>query len=228
MKYYFSLFVFLGFINLAFAQDTTKTDQKELSQGLEFQIGSLLYLTNFDGYTFSYRYLFNNNSGIRIGIYASINKDDNDITQQVDSVSIKPPTYSHDYDFKFSVQYLGSLMRYKSFSLIAGGGPFISYSKRDNKYYNLGTTYSSKYDEKTETTAYGLDLILGVEYKLFENVILSGEYDIALAKESSDIEFIGSDIYNDPTQNRIRKQSGTENGFSVNGTGVNMGISIFF
>ncbi len=68
MKHLFILLVLSGILNFAFAQDSSKVCENELRHGLEFQIGSMLTLTNYENYTFSYRYRFNNNSGLRIGV----------------------------------------------------------------------------------------------------------------------------------------------------------------
>ncbi len=131
MKYYLSLLIFFIFINFTFAQDSTQTTKHELKHGIEFQIGTLLNLTNFNSYTFSYRYLFNKKSGVRIGLLTSVNQTDYDITQRLDSLTITPPDYSQNYNYKISFQYLQSILDFKSFSLICGGGPFISYSKSE-------------------------------------------------------------------------------------------------
>ena len=114
------------------------------------------------------------------------------------------------------------------FNLILGGGPFISYSKRESYDEYLGTSYISSYEDKNKTVGFGLDIILGVEYDLSENVKLSGEYGVTLSKENSEIENTQTDIYNDGRQNRIRKDEGERNAFITRGLGVNLGLSIFF
>jgi opacity protein-like surface antigen len=229
MKFYCcSLILFLIFINVSFAQDSSKTIHDELKHGLEFQIGSQLNLINFDNYTFSYRYCLNNNSGIRIGLYTSVNKDDYDLTQQSDSIYNNPLEYSHNYNFKISIQYLRSIMSFNKFSLIWGGGPFISYYKNESRSENLYTSYVSQYENKEETFSYGIDLILGVEYNLSENVILSGEYGVSIFKANSDIDRSQNYIYNDGTPNRVTKENGERHSFITRGLGVSLGLSIFF
>ena len=229
MKYYFFLILFFLTFNFSFAQDSLYTNNNnEHKNGLEFQIGSLLSLTNFNGYTFSYRYRYSYNSGLRIGIYTNINKEDEDLTQQLDSIINNPPDYSHNYNFKISIQYLHSIMNYNNFSLIWGGGPFISYSKIESNSENLGSSYIYKYYDKEKTLSYGIDLILGVEYKLSENVILSGEYGLTISKSNSDIEMYQNNIYNNGTPNRINTVNGERHTFNTRGIGVNLGLSIFF
>ncbi len=228
MKYYSSLILFFLFLNLSFAQDSSKVIHNELRHGLEFQIGSLLNLTNFNNYTFSYRYCFNNNSGIRIGLYTNLNKDDYDITQQVDSIFNNPQEYSHNYNFKISVQYLQRIISFNKFSLMWGVGPFISYNKSESESEYLSTTYLNQYGNKEKTFSYGVDLILGVEYNLSENVILSGEYGLTISKANSDIESFQNYIYNNGTPNRISNENGERDTFATRGLGVNVGLSIFF
>ena len=228
MKYYCSLIIIFLFFNLSFAQDSSKAIHNELKHGIQFQIGSLLNLTNFSNYTFSYRYLLNNYSGIRVGLLTNINEENYDITKQLDSIITRPPIKFNNYNLKLSIQYLHSLISYNCFNLILGGGPFISYSKWESYDEYLGTSYISSYEDKNKTVGFGLDIILGVEYDLSENVKLSGEYGVTLSKENSEIENTQTDIYNDGRQNRIRKDKGERNAFITRGLGVNLGLSIFF
>jgi opacity protein-like surface antigen len=228
MKYYRLLILSFLFFNLSFAQDSSKTIHNEFEHGIQFQIGSLLNLTNFNNYTFAYRYLFNNYSGIRIGLLTNINEEDYDITQQLDSIIINPPIKSNNYSLKLSIQYLHSLINYNSFNLILGGGPFISYSKSESYSEYLNPSYISKYEDKKKTVSFGLDIIFGVEYNLSENVKLSGEYGLTIYTENSDIENTHINIYNDGSPNSIRKDEGERNAFRTRGLGVNLGISIFF
>ncbi|MBE0538951.1 MAG: outer membrane beta-barrel protein [Ignavibacterium sp.] len=228
MKYYRLLILFFLFLNFSFAQDSSKTINKELKHGIQFQIGSLLNLTNFNNYTFSYRYLFNNYTGIRIGLLTNINEEDYDITQQLDSIITNPPIKYNNYNLKLSIQYLHSLISYNSFNFILGGGPFISYSKNESYEEYLSSSYISKYENINKTVSYGLDIVLGVEYNLSENVKLSGEYGLTISNENSDIKNSQTNIYNDGSPNRIRKDEGERNAFRTRGLGVNFGISIFF
>ncbi len=227
MKYLFFLFLFTGFLSITPAQDTCKT-ATETHHGLQFQIGSMLNLTSFENYTFSYRYRIDKKTGFRAGILTSLNNRDYDITQQVDTITIKPPNYEHHYNFKLSVQYLYGLVNYKTFTFILGGGPFISFYKNESSSESVNSSYTRETKYKNSTTGYGLDLILGTEFQLLENVLLSGEYSLTIAQEKSDIESFESYTYADQEQNIINRQNGTMDGFAIGGSGVNLGISIFF
>lgn len=227
MKCYFSAIIFLLSFNLSFSQDSSKTCHSELKHGIQFQIGSLLNLTNFNNYTFSYRYLFNNNSGIRIGLLTNIDESDYDITQQFDSLINKPPKKASYFNLKLSVQYLYSLVSYNRFNLVIGGGPFVSYSKSELYDEQLWYSIKSSYENKDITTGFGLDILLGVEYNLSENIKLSGEYGLSISKEKSDTKLTHIDIYHDGTPSRINKEEGERNRFQTKSLAVNFGISVF-
>lgn len=228
MKKFSTLIFLLLSFHLTIAQDSTKSTQSDLKHGLQFQIDRLLELSNFSGYTLSYRHILNNTGGIRIGLLTNINESDYDVTEQADTIKSSGPEFEHNYQLKLSVQYLQSLTAYKNFALIFGGGPFISYSKREADSKNLGSDYISRSSSKNEAIGYGLDLILGVEYKLAENVIISGEYGLTVLKENGDMESIYESTYTVVNQKRISKQSGEIDTFIIRGLGVNLGISVFF
>lgn len=218
------IFILLLFSNNTFSQE----DQKELKHGLQFQIGTLLDLRSFNNYTFSYRYLFNENSGLRIGLLTNVNKDDYDVTQQIDTISNKPEIFSENYNFKISAQYLKSIINYNKFDLIIGGGPFISYRKIHAKSEYIMSSYISEIEENSKVLGFGLDIVLGVEYKLASNVILSGEYALTIVQENSEINNSQRAVYHDGRQDSIRKEEGTRNSFRTNGLGVNLGLSVYF
>jgi hypothetical protein len=228
MKYYISALFFILLLNLTNAQVNTETDKKELRHGIQFQVGGLLDLRNFNNYTFSYRHLINNNSGFRIGIFTNISELNYDMVQQVDTLISNPPQYENSYRFKISAQYLFSIISYDSFDLILGGGPFFLYSKGDYYSEYLGLNYTNKSEMKSTSTGFGLDLILGVEYKLIKNVILSGEYGMAITKENSEFDFSSVEDYLNGASSRIRKSNGESDSFSLRGMNVNLGLSVFF
>lgn len=226
MKKYFLLFVLVFLFNQSFAQDSYNTKCKELKHGIQFQIESLIDLTNFNGYTFSYRYLFNKNYGLRIGLYTNIYNDDFDIIQQVDSITNNPPNNSDNFNLKVSVQYLQSIVSYNDFDLIVGGGPFFSINNTEAYSEYLNSGYLRKYTYKNNVTGFGFDLILGVEYKLASNVVLSGEYGLTMLKETAEIE--EKEVIEYETYNQVRSQSGDRDRFAIKGLGVNFGIAVFF
>jgi opacity protein-like surface antigen len=226
MKNFFLLIVFVALFNQSFAQDSCSHKCKELKHGIQFQVTNIFNLTNFDGYTFSYRYLFNRNSGIRIGLYTQLSYEKEDITQRLDSLTNNPPNKYDHYNFKISIQYLHSLVSYRDFDLIVGGGPFISFYKSEGYSESLSQSSLRKYNEKNNGTGFGLDLILGVEYKLASNIILSGEYGVSILRDNSEIEY--NAIYEYETYTQTASQVGKINRTIINSAGVNLGIAIFF
>ena len=207
MKNILLLIIFVIFFSHSFAQDSCKTKCKELKHGLQFQVTNIFNLTNFNGYTFSYRYLINNNSGLRVGLLTNFSNQDEDITQRVDTITNNPPTYYKYYNFKISVQFLQSILRYDDFDLIIGGGPFVSLYNSEEYDEFLGASYLRKYTYKNKTTGFGLDIIAGVEYSLTDNIVFSGEYGLTFTKESSDLV------------NEVSEESGTTvHNSSQNGT----------
>ncbi|RJP69852.1 MAG: hypothetical protein C4539_07205 [Ignavibacteriales bacterium] len=228
MKIYFSLFFFLLYFNLSYAQDSCQSTCGGFRHGLQFQVKSLLELTNFDGYTVSYRCAINKKSGVRIGLFANVSNDEYELTQQVDSVTNTPDNFSKNYELKLGIQYIYSIASYKDFNLIFGIGPFVSYTKDDNKTTSLNIDYISVYEEERKSMGLGLDLIIGVEYNLLENVKLSGEYGLSISKEYYDVDSFRDYKYLDGTSYRLRKEYGEIERFLVQGSGVNLGIAVFF
>lgn len=228
MKYYISVFILVSVFSFTYAQDSSKSCPAA-KHGLQFQIGSLLYLSNFDNYTFSYRYRPDENYGFRLGLLTSYFKDDYDITEQVDSAVSKPPNYYHSYDFKVSIEYLHSLVSYKSFSLILGGGPFISFSKDERTDTYTNPTYISEYIYNEKSTGFGLDIVLGAEYALTDNIIISSEYTFSVLKNNIDIDNSEKNTYpNNPEKNSFHSEKGKRNDFSFGGNYVNFGLAVFF
>lgn len=226
MKNIFLLIVFAILFNQTFAQDTSKTDCKELKHGIQFQVTNILNLTNYGGYTLAYRYQITRNSGLRFGVYTMISNEDYEITQQVDSIINNPPTNAENFNLKFSVQYLHRILNYIDFDLLIGGGPFFAIN--NSKYYDeyLSGSSISKYTHKNDVTSFGLDLFVDVEYRLTSNVIFSGEYGFVLASEKTDFEEKRVEDY--LTSQNVRSESGTRDRISLRGSNVILGLTIFF
>ena len=71
-----------------------------------------------------------------------------------------------------------------------------------------------------------MDLILGVEYKLANNVVLSGEYGLTILKESAEIE--EKDVIEYETYDQVRSQIGDRDRVLITSSSVNLGIAIYF
>ena len=197
--------------------------------GVQFQLPNILKISNFDGYTFSYRYKQNKTSTYRFGISTNIRSRKTDLTSISDTLSINYPNIDKSYILKLSVQYLKSIMSYKNYSFIIGGGPFVSYDYRENNYQSIHTDNIYKSYHFTKGFGIGLDFLSGVEYQLTRNVIISGEYNLSMIWKISDIESEQTKFHNDSKQTEIlEKNSGTTTELGLYGNRVNFGIAIYF
>ncbi|MBK7103809.1 MAG: hypothetical protein IPH62_00795 [Ignavibacteriae bacterium] len=220
------ILLFFGFITIN-AQDSCNVEKNNLRHGIQFQIRSLS-LTNFNSYTLAYRYLLSEKSGLRLGILTIIRDQDIDADQNLQNNIYNSAETTKDYDMKLSIQYLQSILNFEKFSLIIGGGTFIGYTKDEYSYEypEIGLTRIRKSSEKGLN--YGIELLMGVEYKLYKNVFLSGEYGLALTLGNLDIKTIENTIFDDPSSNYINEKTGQKNIKYLSGVGVNLGLSIFF
>jgi Outer membrane protein beta-barrel domain len=226
MKNSLLLIVFLALFNISYAQNCCKDNCAELKHGIQFQVTNILNLTNYGGYTLAYRYQITKNSGLRIGLYTAIYKDEYDISQQIDSIFNKPLIDGDNFNIKFSIQYLHRILNYRDFDLLVGGGPFFSINNTESHQEYLYREMISKYYYKNEVTSFGIDLLLGVEYRLASNVVLSGEYGLIVSSESADVE--DREVSKYETYEQIRSQSGTRERFFIKGSNVSLGLTIFF
>lgn len=228
MKYFLSFVLFLFVINFSFAQDCCSNKKNEFKHGIQFQVRSLLELTNFNGYTFSYRYKINEKSGLRLGLLIAVENSEYEPTLQLDSIKINPSENYVNSNFKVSLQYLHNILHYKDFSIIVGAGPFISFGSYESNGGYLGSSYINTYMDKEDRTGYGLDLLLGVEYNPFDNIVLSGEYGLSVAKDKTDVERNEKSIYHNGSPDRIYNESGNRDRLLIRNLGVNLGITVFF
>lgn len=226
MKNIFLLIVFVAMFTQSFAQDCCKDKREDLKHGIQFQVTNILNLTNFGGYTLAYRYQISRNSGLRFGVYTSISNEDYEVTQQVDTIINKPPVDAENFNIKLSVQYLHRILNYRDFDLLVGGGPFFGIN--NTEYYDeyLNGSSISKYTSRSDATSFGLDLLVDVEYRLTNNVVFSGEYGFVLASEQTDFEEKRVEDYY--TSQIVRSESGTRDRFSIRGSIVSLGLTVFF
>lgn len=222
------IFILILFIyNTTKAQDSCSTSCDNLKHGIQFQIRSLS-LMNFNSYTLAYRYLFSNNSGLRIGILTRINDEELDMVQKEDSVNYNTPSTTKYYNLKLSVQYIKSILNFEKFTLIAGIGPFIGYTETEYSHNRVNSDYQRISKESRKGFNYGIDLLLGTEYKLHKNLLLSGEYGISFLFEKLEIESLNRQASKDGETIANYNETGKSNKLNIDGIGVALGISIFF
>jgi hypothetical protein len=222
-----ALFLFCFIFTTSFSQNHEEKDKK-LTHGIQFQIRGL-ELQSFDSYTFSYRYLLTKKSGFRIGINTELSSTEGDSYQQVDTLVITPPLYDKKYGFTISAQYLHSILSYKEFDFILGLGAFFSFSERSRESSSLWYTNIENYYDYVKSTYLGFDIIIGAEYRLTENVVFSGEYGLSVSNGIWKNEYSSSTV-NYLTQERFhhRKRVDDYDILAIGGTGVKLGLAIFF
>lgn len=226
MKHILFLLVFVFMFNQSFSQENCKDKCEDLNHGIQFQVTNILNLSNYGGYTLAYRYQINRNSGLRFGVYTMIANDEYDITQQIDSIFNKPPTNADNFNLKLSVQYLHRILKYRDFDLLIGGGPFFAINNSEQYDEYLDGSGISKYTFKNNSTSFGLDLVVDVEYRLTNNVVFSGEYGFVLTSEKTDFE--EKRVYDYQTYQNVRSESGSRDRISLRGSNVSLGLTIFF
>ena len=225
MKYLLSFLLLLFISTVSFSQNIDTT----LVHGVQFQLPNILKISNFDGYTFSYRYKQNKTSTYRFGISTNIRYRKTDLTSTSDTLSINYPKNDNSYVLKLSVQYLKSIMSYKNYSLIIGGGPFVTYDYRESNYHSIQNDNILKSHHSQKGFGIGLDFLSGVEYQLIRNIIISGEYSLSMIWKTSKIEAKQTRSYNDSNKTEIiGKNSGTTTELGLYGNRVNFGIAIYF
>ena len=226
MKHKLFLLVFVFMLNQSFAQDSTKQICNELKHGIQFSVTNIVNLTNYGGYTLAYRYQINRDAGLRFGIYTMISSEDADITQQVDTIFSKPPSNAENFNIKLSAQYLHRILNYENFDLLVGCGPFLAINNSEYSDQYLNSNSISKYTSRNDVTSFGLDLLVDVEYRLTNNVVFSGEYGFVFSLEKTDYEIKRVEDYF--SSKIVRSESGTRDRFSIRGSVVSLGLTIFF
>lgn len=213
----------------ALAQDSCKTEPLKVKHGIQFQIVDLLRLANYRDYTFSYRYLLNENSGLRFGVNLNYaDREDDNISKSNDSFQNSPSDVKI-ISFKLSAQYLLTLTEYHKFKLIIGGGPFYSRSNSKTNSSTENSYVSKKLEYETKFNSYGLDLLAGVEYWLTENLVFSGESGISSYFSNNESERTQyENYYNEDDADRIIEDSSNRDEFIISNLSVNLGIAVFF
>lgn len=225
MKKVIFISVVLLLSNLSFAQHE---DVKEevLNHGVQFQVRGLYDVTNFNGFTFCYRYQIDKKSGLRIGLLTDIFNRTSDLTHQRDSVAKVLPDNTKNQLLKLSAVYIHSIAKYADFSLIVGCGPFISYRKIESESGILYYSSTQIMKRTDKTIGYGVDLLIGVEYGLFDNVLITGEYGVSFNFENYETNLERTEITDFDTN--FSKISGDGNDFAIMKSGVFLGLAIFF
>jgi len=223
------LFILIAF-ELTYSQNNNDSDTT-LVHGIQFQLPNILKISKFDDYTFSYRYKKNKTSTYRFGFTSNL------LNRNTDGTFINDTTFDNNSSqlfhgtIKFSAQYLKTIMSYNKFGLIVGGGPFVLYHSNSNnnnrKYISSNTIIQADYSD--HGIGFGADLISGVEYHLYNNILISAEYNLTLLwdKSTNKNKYIFIDK-NSNTQTKIKDRTRTITTVSVGGNRVLLGITFYF
>jgi hypothetical protein len=223
-----ALFLICLFYTTHFSQDMEEK-QKELTHGIQFQVARFLDLQSFFGYySLSYRYLTANRSGFRISVSPIVLKADGDTFRQLDTLIISPPYTEKRNEFSISLQYLHSIMTYKNFDFIIGGGPSFSYQKSSRKYTDLEWNYITNRNNEYKYNYIRIDFIIGAEYRLTENVVFSGEYGVGISYGKFKSESVTITDYFEQQTSRFSRNVNEYNVLNISGTGAILGLAIFF
>jgi len=210
------------------AQDSCKNKSSELKHGIQFQITDFLNITNYRGYTFAYRFLLNDRSGLRFGFKVNYGGQEDDRLIKSNDMEYDAPYETSELNIKLSAQYLSSILTYDHFSFILGGGPFILIFDNKSESFSAGEDYVQEYTRNENGLSYGIDLIAGVEYKLTKNVIISGESGIYFGIYNSEYERIEILMYEDESRNQIKEVTADSDKIKLGELSVNLGISVYF
>lgn len=234
MKPFIYFFIFTIIVRTNYAQDSCKVENPH---GLQFQIGDNFQLTNFDGYTISYRYFLDKNSGFRVGFLFNVSNSDgsgSDIQNYDSPIYFGYRTYAEDTNlgFGFSVQYHKLIFNKKNVNFLVGFGPFLYFANLNNvnKRENYAYTFKESITTKNDIQRYGIDGLVGAEYKFSEDFSLSVEVGLLMQY------FISNNYYRNSTMNKSDYETSSntvtrkskDKGFEIKGAPVRMGLTLFF
>lgn len=219
---FISILFFIFTLN-SFAQ-TDKEQKIDLSgkYALQFQIDRYFTLSDFQGGTISAKYHFNNNSALRFGI--TLGYEDMDV--EISSKDVRQDTtYIEDYSGEESnnvivltLQYLHYLEVQNSISAFWGVG--FNYSLRP-----ISTDIPDYRIITEDYSAYGLDLLMGVEWFVRSNIGIHAEYGMGFGYTSSENSYERPSYYSDTEMNKdYQKTSGIE----LYNHSAKFGLSIYF
>ncbi|MCF8356761.1 MAG: PorT family protein [Melioribacteraceae bacterium] len=204
-----SLFSLIFLLSSISAQDTTSNVQYNPRFGIQFQIDKNLSLKNYNGKIISGKYRVTDRLMLGVGIsfraekyihdYKRIVLDESDSTmnyveKKSSSVILEPHLF-----YYFNQE--------KNISFYFGGGPFI-------KFY-----FSHSFNNTIRKQSYGLDLIIGIEWKLTSKLSISSEYQSRIGYEWKKFKGYAYDGY---------KHDDESNSISIDSDNIRLGLSVYF
>ncbi|MBK7106653.1 MAG: outer membrane beta-barrel protein [Ignavibacteriae bacterium] len=234
MKPFLYLIIFSIIVSSNYAQDSCTVENPH---GLQFQIGSNFQLINFDGYTISYRYFWDKNNGLRFGfLFNTYNSDGSgseiqeyDYSDHNEALTTKE---NHSLGFGLSIQYHKLVYNKKNVNFLVGIGPFVYFSKLDetNKRNYTNHTYRETIINRNDTQRFGINGIVGAEYKFSEDFSLSVEVGLLMQYFINDnnYSYKTTTVTEFATTSFITERESEDDGFEIKGAPVRMGLTLFF
>ena len=213
-----SLFVFSF---ACFAQNASYLDSLKGKYALQFQISNNFNLTNFQGSTFSGKYHFGCKSAVRLGLSLDFGDVEQDATtNQYDTVNVATNNIEQNsFSMTIRTQYIRYFIGTDEVAFYGGTGPFVNYSTLTRESKLTGSNDDRHLKETSDSFSIGLDLILGVEWFLSENMSLSAEYGLNFSYRTRTREYNTDDIISTNSDETL---------YNISGNNINFGISVYF
>ncbi|NOX18504.1 MAG: hypothetical protein GXO87_09530 [Chlorobi bacterium] len=222
---YLPVFLFVTFFSTVIFSQDVKNEEDYSAHGIQFQIGSNFQLESFDGLTFSYLYRVNKNYFFRFGIGTSLSLEDASTTAgEADTLEHKGN--ADRYGITLSGDLIFTLVRKNGFSMIAGGGPFVTYHYSRN--YSNKPTGNQTYDKTDVINEWnvGLGLLIGAQFELNENIVFSGEYGLNIGYNSKNENFKQTATTYGNTRTLLTKIE--INSFNISNSAFKFGVAVYF
>ncbi|MFZ1290678.1 MAG: outer membrane beta-barrel protein [Melioribacteraceae bacterium] len=227
MKPFLYLIIFSIIVSSNYAQDSCKVENPN---GLQFQIDQDFQLTNFSGYTFSYRYFLNEKSGFRFGLKYSLTNYDRTF-EETEEYTEQQSIGSNELDgfgFAFSVQYHHIVINKKNVNFYVGIGPFVgkTKSKSITDVKDLGMQPKDFSRNESDDQYIGLLSLVGVEYKFSNDFAISAEIGISGQYMTTETDL---NEYHISEYSTYRKSTHSESdSFQILEYPAKMGLTLFF
>ncbi len=207
------------------AQDSTliKIDKHF---ALQFQANGLFDFTNFNNYGFAGKY-HSGNFAVRLGF--EINRKDTDEDykyEKQDTLFGKKSFEEINSGLGFFAEGLYYFNLFDHFAAYTGAGLFARFEKIK---YGYPSAYDVLLEDRyeNESKEYGVNLLIGTEWFVRNNIGLSLEYGIRIAKTSE--SYMSYDEYQESngTILKYRREIETK-GFSIYQSSVKLGVAVYF
>lgn len=214
------------------AQDSVQTQFPEDAKALQFQINGNFTLSSFQGAAISYKHHLRSSSALRIGVSA-YGTDTNEESAN-DYYSGGSPNTSTEQlrdrtsiSLQLNVQAIWYSPTSSEIFFFYGIGPLFGYggSWQTNKsIYSSPFTESNTVSSKTTSWSVGLSGLAGVEWFPAETISIHAEYGARASFSWTSFE----NKYQPSGTGSWSESGGTTTTLNMQGTGVLVGLSVYF